>query len=138
MDSPGRPHRRQVFNATANAFEEVVTTEQVARAGLRLESFKGAERYSYDELAQLRGKMFTDDFLLKLRQKGFALADSGKVVRLASQAADVAILEFTLVFAEVVPGNPAVSWIETVHGTGTAQGTTDVSGEKDFPVSYPE
>ena len=122
VDSPGKPHLRRELNTQINRLVEIVTTEQNAICGLRLEAYKGADDYSWGALSTFRTKMALPSFKRDLRDEGFALADTGRVVRLNSQAADVAFLEFTVTFSEIISSDPELAFIDNADISSTLTG----------------
>lgn len=119
IDSPGWWHLRRTYNAQVNKLVEILTTEHNAVCGLRIDAYKGADDYAWSTLSQFRTKMGLPSFKKDLRDAGFALADTGRVVKLSSQVADVAFMEFEVTFSEVISSDPELAFIDNVSGTGT-------------------
>lgn len=120
LDSRGKPFvKRDLVN---NKLAETYWTVNNAICGLKLESFKGTDKHPWDVLSRLRAIMATPEFLQNLRNEGYALLDTGRVVKINSQAAEVCHFEFTVSFAEVIAGNSELSWIETASGEGSVSG----------------
>jgi len=122
VDSPGRPHSQNVYNASTDAMEEEVWTVHIARCGLRFDVFKASEEYAVQFASHMRTKMATQSFLNDLASVDFALLDTGNLVKINYQAGESMFLDFTVSFADTVKGDQQGGFIETVEVSGEIEG----------------
>lgn len=113
----GPPRRLKKFNTATQLFDYTMVSENLATLQLKLEVYVGSDLYAFEKLSQFRNGLFSPQFLDAAREIGFAISKSSGITRVPSPTADIAVMEFDVIWAEVQPDKYDESWIEKVQVT---------------------